>query len=636
MPNPRNFGNRIPHVTAGSSVSAGNTSASTRALEQRTNYLREVLEAIEAGSLLVRRDQRVAVEVQEGDAVFWNVTTQQYEQALAAVTNDADTGLFSTLPSADCLGLCMIKDNPRAATIAMMGMVKFPAAVLSNMIDGTPVPGRYYLSAADPGKLVKQRPPISVAIAFVLGPITDCESDVWVQINPQMRDFLEDHIHYQVELVAAPAGTHVPPSVGDDHEITDADAELQGWLPADHAVFNGKAPTGAVFGYNLSAHPALKANWPPIPVSSAVLEMHQRPVSDIVSQFEGYSRVPATYVTMDNYGIWWMTRCYNQVPWDTLLDTETPVNGSMSSVALATCPEDPPTALLLSFVKMTFTTDKTVVTSLQPAADEPIRFVNCDGSDATTGQLFAKLDVQSLVDPALVQGGLVLKEVVDSKLHFRQGWVTEGLYAGSDEVILNGTTQRLLNPSLPEGVSNPRLHQGIIRLDVQRDTSEREIHPQVVRLADVIEREYKGITCLAFQPGRTSAMRMRYNVPINGLPTNPQFLIRAVLFGRAAGPMSAMTMTYYRIPRPVAGTPSTIGEGDTAITFDIVTPSDNYDGLGTNLPADRAIEVSSAAFDISPGDTIFVELKRLATATPLFQAEVAVIRAGGIIVPGSV
>lgn len=635
MTDRRNFSSRVPHVQPGSAVSAGNTSAATRSLELRTNYLREIVDAIEAGSLLVRRDQPVDPAVQEGNAVYWNATTKQYERALAGVENDPDSGVFVPLASTDCLGICMVKTNPVTGTIAAVGMVKLPQAALESMIDGDVTPGRYYLSSANPGKLVLQRPPVTVAIAFVLGPANDCETDSWVCINPQMRDFLEDHIHYQFSLVAHPAGTHVPPVPGEQHTITAPDADAQGWLPADHASFNDAAPTGAKFGYNLAAHSELNRVWPPIPVSAAVLEMYQRDLTGVLTSFTGLGRVQSTYVQIDSRGIWWMTDCYNQVPWDTTLDTTTEAEMSLSSASsVEQCPTDPQTELLLSFLKMTFATDKTVVTSLKPDTDQPIEFVNCDGVAATTGDLSARLVVQAMLDTPLVRGGIVFKDIADSSLKFKRGWVAEALVAGSDTVTLSSTHNEPLDPDLPVSESNPLIHQGIVYVDVQLDSSERELNPQVIKLGDVMEREYKKVTYLGFPTGRDSAIRMRFNVPSNGLPTNPKLLIRGLIFGRAAGPFSAMDMSYYRAVRPTDGVPTTVSDGDTTITFDVVTPSDDYDGAGTNLPVDKAIEVESDQFTIAAGDTVFVTLSRGKNASPLFQADIGVIRISGVIVPG--
>ncbi len=634
----RNFASRVPHVQPGSAVSAGNTSAATRALEQRTNYLREVMDAIEAGMLLVRRDQPLSVDVAEGDAVYWNTTNKRYEQALAAVANDPVTSVFVPLPSADCLGICMIKDNSTTGTIATVGMVKLSQSVMESMIDGDVTPGRYFLSAANPGKLVSQRPAVTASIAYVLGPVDDCETDSWVFINPQLKDFLENHIHYQFQLTPLPAGTHVPPVPGEHHEITSPDADARGWLPADHASFNDGAPAGAKFGYNLAAHSELNRLWPPLPETAAILEMFQPHLEGSETKFAGLERVQAVYVKIDKRGIWWMTSCYNQVPWNTTLDTTTSVSSSMSSEsvseAVEVCPLDPPIELILSFLKMTFATDKTVVTSLQPETGQPIEFVNCDGTTARTGDLFARLQVLAMLDPTLIRGGLVFKNIVDSSLKFQRGYVAEALYAGSAEVVLNGSHQELLDPERPAGDDNPMLHQGLVLVDVQVDTSERELSPQIIKLGDVLEREYKQVTYLGFPNGRDSGIRLRFNVPPSGLPTLPKLAIRGLIFGRAVGPFSEMTMSYYRIARPTAGVPTAITEGDTTITFDVVTPTDDYDGAGTNLPVDKAIEVESDQFTVAPGDTVFVTLFRSQSATPLFQADIGVIRIGGIIVPG--
>ncbi len=637
MTGSRNFASRVPHVQPGSAVSAGNTSNATRALEQRTNYLREIVDATTAGRLLVHSAQALSPDVAIGDAVYWDTDNQRFDRALAGVQNDSVTGVFTTLPSSECLGICITKSNATTGDIATVGMVQLTATVLNAMIDGTVLSGQYFLSPSHPGKLVQQQPAVSVAVAFVLGPIDACDDTAWVFINPQVKDFLENHIHYQISLAATPAGTHVPPTTGEPHEITSPDAELRGWLPADHASFNGTAPTGAKFGYNLAAHTELAQLWPPIPTSAAVLEMYQPSLETVEAKFAGLSRVQETYVKLDSRGIWWMTACYNQVPWPTTLDTTSSENTSLSSESVSaaeTCPKDPAMELLLSFLKMTFLNDKTVVTSLQPATDEPIEFVNCNGDVANTGELFAQLNVTAMLDSTLIRGGTVFKEIADSSLKFKRGWVAEALYAGSAEVTLTGSHQELLDPDEDESLENPMLHQGIVRITVQRDPSERELNPQIVKLGDALEREYKKVTYIGFPYNRNSAIRLQLNIPPTGLPTTPKLLIRTLIFGRAAGPFAAMTMSYYRIQRPVDGTPVTITEGDTALTFDVVTPTDDYDGGGTNLPVDNAIEVESSEFTIAAGDTIFVTLARSKDATPLFQADVGIIRINALIISG--
>lgn len=627
------FSSQVRHVQPGSAVSAGNTSAATRDLESRTNYLKEVVDHAEAGHVLVRYDQPLHPSVQVGDCVYWDPDELAFCQALAGVALDDESGTFAPTRASDCLGMCVSKNGDTSGHIASLGMIRLTADELDYVTRGDSNPGRYYLSAAHPGKLVRQRPPVTVAVAHVIGHLNDCDSDVWVFLYPQMRDFLEDHIHFQYHLVPRPAGSHVPPAPGDPHVITSPDADAQGWLPADHASFGGHAPAGAVFGYNLSAHPELANNWPPIPVSAAILEILQ-PATPATDQVEGLQRVPAAYVTMNQYGIWWMTDCYNQVPWPSDLDTTQPEDSSGSSAAMV-CPVEAPFSLILSYIKMTFATDRTVVTSLRPADGSPLKFTDDEGQIAATGDLYADLNLQLLVDPLNTRGGQVLKTITSNRLTFGRGWVAEGLIAGSDDVILSGSHQELLDPDSPAGPTNPTIHQGLITVDVQIDPIEREVPPQIVKLEDALESEYSGIPYIGFPQGRTSSVRIRFNVPPAGLPHNPRMKLRGVFFGRAAGPFPAVTASYYRMIRPTDGTPTPITSGDTGLTFDVVTPSDDYDGAGTDLPPYSAIEVESSEFTVTAGDTIFVTLSRAVNASPLYTAELGLIRIGGIVYSGS-
>lgn len=640
----RNFASRVNHVQPSSPVSASNTSQATRDLEKRTNYLSEIIAAVEAGQLLTMENQPVSSDVTEGTAVYWDSDNKQYAPAIAAAVNNPDTSSYVQAASAECLGICASKSNSTTGTIALMGILQITPAIVTQLFGAGATPGQYYLSAVEAGKLVLQKPPVTVAVAYLLGPADACEENSWMIIHPQVRDFLEDHIHYQINLVPSPAGTHIPPLTSEPHEITDPDDTLPGWLPADHASFNGTAPTGAKFGYNIAAHSALSQVWPPLPITAAVLEMFQPTLSGAPEKFEGLERVPASMVQFDKNGIWWMTACYNQVPWPTTLDTTTSASSSSSSVsasvssssaAAEVCPNESDMRLILSFLKMTFATDKTVVTSLQPATGEPLAFVDSDGTTAATGDLFAKLNVEALVNTTPVRGSLALKEVVDSQLTFNRGYVAEGLIAGSEDVILSGTHQELLDPTVAASSENPMLHQGIVTVNVQLDPTERELNPQVIKLGDALERTHKQTTYIGFPSGRNSAIRMRYNVPPSGLPTTPKLKIRTLVFGRAVGPLSAMTMSYYRITRPTAGSPFSLTEGDTSLTFDVVTPSDDYDGLGTDLPVDSIIEVESSEFTIAAGDTVFVTLSRASDAVPAFDADIGLVRVGGIIVAGA-
>lgn len=618
-----NFPNGVRHVQRNEAVSASVTSRPTKDLEKRTNYLREAVVAIEEGRLLVWKGQRVALAVQEGQPVYWDAANQCYDQALAAVTTDAVSGTLVPRPSCDCTGLCLRKTSATTADIAVAGVAHFTD--LTPMVAEHPAtPGRYYLSAADPGKLTLQKPPVTIPVCVIFGPTDACDENSWVYIMPQLKDFQENHVHYRFDLYCRPAGTHAPPVPGQDHVITDADPTEKGWLPADDPSFGGRAPTGAKFGYNLARHQELARVWPPIPLQSAVLFW------DKGHQHLGASEVPSQgnrrLVTFDHHGIWWMSDCYGDVPWPTNYDNtgQQLLPASVSSETLLDvehCPRHEDMRVIISFLHMLFMTDRTVVTSLQPGTGQPIRFVNCDGKEANTGDLWAFLDLMATIDPGEYAGGRAFKRLVGTGLRFGLGWMAEGLVAGSEYVQLSSDHQRLLDPDEPASETNPTVHQGIITVDVNPDPAEREVPPQIVRLGDAMERLHKNVPYIGLPQQRDSGVRLRLNVPCAGLPENPQMKIRVMLFGRGDGELPPLVMTKQQLARPVT-TPTPLVEGD--------DPALTFDTEGVAVTTDAAIEIESSDFDVVAGDTVLVSIER-AAGSGYNEAEVGIIRIAGII-----
>ena len=626
----RNFPSRVRHIQAGEPVSAGVAGRPDKQMEQRTNYLKEVIDQIEAGRALILRDQAVAPEVLEGQPVYWNADNDRYEQALAAVEN-TDVGVFAPTESSECIGMVLTKKVGNIADIVLWGIVAFPSLANTIATDTVQI-GRYYLSQTQAGQLTYQRPPVTVPVCYVLGPKDACDTNIWVFVQPMPRNFLEDHIHYQFELTALPAGDHVPPAVGESHVITNADVTRTGWLPADDPSFNGQAPVGAKFGYNLAAHEGLNRVFPPIPVTAAVLEMYRpSPTEDVPPAFYGLQRVPSEFVRIDKNGIWWMSACYNEVPWPVDLNTTLSSSSvSVSSVSVSslsseaeTCPAPRTMRLIFSFIKMTFLTDRAVVTSLQPDDGQPFQFVNCDGVTANTGDLYARL-VWSLLVEDDYAGGQVLKGITETN-RFKRGWVAEGLIAGSEAVLLSSTHSRLSDPNAAAGPGNPVVHQGLVTVDVQLDPTECELVPQLVVLGDALERVYKGITYLGFPNGRASGIRAKFVIPAAGLSNNPKLKIRVQLFGRGAGTLTDMDASYYVSARPTVGVPTPITAGDTVLP------------LATNVAvvADAIHEIESDQINIAAGDTIFVSLERAANGSPTYDYEIGLVRIGAILVAGS-
>ena len=229
-----------------------------------------------------------------------------------------------------------------------------------------------------------------------------------VFVNPQWED-LTGHTHFKFELQCIPAGDHVSPS-GGRHVITNADTEIEGWLPADHAIFEGNAPAGAVFGYNLSANGSLNNVWPPIPVNNADVQWDKGLDVD-----QGYHSIPLGeqgLVVLNRDGIWWMSDCYGDVPWPK--DLNTSFSDSLSD-SLNECPRDLSMRMLLWFVRSNFMTDGTVVTSLA-TNDERIS-ITCQSDPtkaADAGALLIALNLSLTAEGDTTEGYLAFKEFNDA------------------------------------------------------------------------------------------------------------------------------------------------------------------------------------------------------------------------------
>ena len=435
-------------------------------------------------------------------------------------------------------------------------------------------------------------------------------------VMPHVRDFLDDHTHYRFDLTCRPAGTHVPPSVGGTHTITSPNVNLPGWLPASHSTFNGKAPSGALFGYNLSQHLALSRVWPPLPVQSVAV------LWDKGIEHLGATEVPlgrTGLVTCDINGIWWMSNCYGDVPWPANYTT---VPIEVTNPPVAECPREEGMRVAVVYLRTLLGNDRRVVTKLEPGPDSPITVTNCDGLPATTGDLELNLNLQ--VDPTEIQGGQAFKAVLNGR-KLQKGWLAEGFIAHNQpQVVITSSRTRALTTTEKDLLELPLTdaviaHQGLINFDFDNQFADREISPQIIRLSDTVERLYMDIPYLGFPAGQASLLRIRLNVPSGNLGSNLQMKIRVRYFGRGtvAQSMPALYMTYRRLVQPAAlGTPLIFS--DTSLTFNSVVA----------LPADTVIERDSSNFDIAEGDVVLVTLGRAAGDV---YPEVGVLRVSGII-----
>ncbi len=622
-----NWSHNINHVNPGEPVKASVVGRPDRALEARTGYLKDRLDAAELGRALFDVDATISPDVVAGMPVFWNHQTQRYEKALAAVTSDPTTGALVVQASADCIGMLYNKKSSTLGDVVLRGIVKLSA--ISNAVDGPIAPGRYYLSTAEAGKITQQRPPVTVSVCCVQGAKDNCADDPWVVVMPQLRDFLEDHIHYRFELETTAAGTAV--LADGRYTITNPNSAAKGWLPANHAIFNGKAPAGAVFGYNFNADIAVSRTWPPVPLQAVAM------LWDKGAELLGATEIPLGskgLAICDANGIWWMSNCVGDVPWVRDLTATSSSSSSSSSSSLSVeCPREERMRVVVVYLRMLFGNDRSVVTSLEPAPGSPITVVNCDGLPARTGDLELDLDLNLAVIPPDVTGARVLKRI-ENGYQFRPGWVTEGLVSGSAPIVLSSVKD---DSSYVRSLTNAEktalgfstadtvtAHQGLVKITFDDTLAEREIAPQIIRLADVVERLYLDIPYLGFPAGQDSLIRVRFPVVSSGLGNALQMRIRAQMFGRTTGTFPDLEVSYRLLSRP--------GVSGAVLPVADVTPNLIFDSA-VNVNADTAIEINSAPFAVSEGDTVLVTIRRplIDGNADAYLSEIGLLRLSGVV-----
>lgn len=645
-----NWLHNIQHVKPGEPVQAGIVSRPDRALQDRTDYLRQRLDAAELGRAVFDNDATVAPDVLPGQPVFWNYATRQYEKALAAVEVDAESQAYVVRPSSECVGLCFKKKSETLADIVLYGVVDLPE--LENGIYGPPnpgqprppiQPGRYYLSAAEPGKIVKQRPGVTVNVCYVQGSTDECRPVPRVVVMPNTRELVDEHTHYRFDLYAKTAGTNTVYEDEDGkerHRVDSADEELEGWLPASHAIFNNKAPDGALFGYNLSQHNALKNVWPPVPIQAVSV------LWDKGRDYVGATDVPMGangLVVCDLNGIWWMSDCYGDVPWPADYTNGPSIPPSEET---AECPRDEVMRVSIVFIRMLVGNDRSVVTSLSPGDDSPVVIESCaTGEPATTGHpgtgdLRLNLDLKYAspndvreAGDGIEEEGLIVTGKTASGRRLQRGFVPAGIIAHNlPQLTVESTAPpRYLTTTEKEefGIATSevvQLHRGLVKLNFEA-LADREIPPQIVRLNDTVERLFMDIPYLGFPEGQASSMRIRLNVPDMNLGVPVQMIIRAQLFGKgsAVQPMPALFMSYRKLSKP-GTTPST------ALALPTSENESTDDSLVFNtalaVAPNRAIICDSSPFSVSPGDTVLVTVeRRLGDTYP----EVGLLRIAGML-----
>lgn len=599
-------------IQSGEAVTAGNANRAPRTLDENVRYVYELLQAANIGETVFSRQQTVLSTALVGQPVYYRASTQQWEPGLAAASTDGDTGALVASESAHIWGIIYEKHNSTLADILLFGVVdNFD---LTNALAGAAVEaGQYYLSAVTAGTITKQNPAVTV-------PVLKTDGNGKVFVNPQWEQ-LGSHIHFKFELQCVPAGEHADPGVGNRHTITSPDTAVEGWLPAGNAIFNGNAPTGAKFGYNISANPSLQNAFPPLPVDNAAIDWDKGEDAD-----QGYHGIPIGeqgLVQIDKNGIWWMSDCYGDVPWPAALDT---ASSESISEGFNECPRDLTMRMILWFAKLNFNTDMTSVTSL--TTDDARIAITClsdPDKPSTLGDLLIRLNLSLTAAGDDTEGFLAFKEFDENTGIFSRGPVAEGMYTDDSSVTLSGST----TTTRSVGGNDKTVHHGLVAVSLDSSVN-RDLQAGLVRLLGVTEEYYQDVMYLEFPEGEDTEVRFVFRVPSTLELASPKAKLRVRMFGRAAGTLPDLTVTARRITEP-----GSLGDGG-ATALPTVDSAVTISTGGTIASPNEYYDIESNLLNVAPGDDYLFTISRTdGSVDDGYSAALGLLRQALLIVPGS-
>lgn len=586
----------IQQVMSGQPVSAGSINAPVDQLQQNIMYIYQLLNAAGLGSQVIIPEAQVSSICVVGTPVYFNAARGQYEPAVVSTSIDS-SGSLVIGDSTQVWGVILSKASPTMAEILLYGYapLNFTAAVIAGE---TVAAGTWYLSSLTAGKLTQNRPVAAV-------PVLKCDGQGHVFVCPRVEDFINGHRHLRFKLKARPAGDTTNPGIGNNHVITSPNPDIEGWLPAGHSMFDGKAPTGAVFGYTLWNNVPLQRSWPPLPPDNAILYRNGVPVPQDASGL----------VIMDQNGIWWTSDCYDSVPWDPTLGTSDSIAFSDS---FGECPYKYEWTLELFMIQQLFLQDQTVVTSCTTRDNRLI--ITCNGNPdlpAVTGALEFRLDLSYLQDDVDPGGWMAIKQWDQANGIFHRGPVATGIYAGSSNILLSSDfqTYEQLSP-LPAPLT--RVHHGRVKI-IFASHLDQELTTDLIKVGQATEQYFQNVMYLGMAAGKQQGVRGRFVIPDTLSFNDPVMQLRLRLLGRAAGTLPQLTVTGCRIPSSLAS-PTLLPSGDSAI--DIVT-------VATLTVANQYIDVVSDVISVAAGDDFLFTVLRLSTDS--YTSEVGILRITAIL-----
>jgi len=291
-------------VSDGEPVNATVTNRLPRTNQGNTAYLHELLKRVRDTSGEFLYDVPVAADVVPGDFVYYDGTSRVFAKGLAQ-SSIRDGKPIESDSSAVWGVVTDVRNNE--AVLCTNGLCMFRTEMAAYF--EYPEPGVRFLSDRFSGEPTIERHWPEKCLGYLVGVKSDGEIQFFIKSSLAIDQRL--HRHKTVELTAAPAGTCEKDR---PQNIFQVRTDLPGWIPADHTVFAGKIPTGALYGYN-----PLVLNkgcmWPLRFAVHAGLRW-QRHIAETDDPL--LASVPPEFYLIDETTIWWMSDVY--LPWNSRVD----------------------------------------------------------------------------------------------------------------------------------------------------------------------------------------------------------------------------------------------------------------------------------------------------------------------------
>ena len=486
----------LPELINGIPVSAETLQPILEALYANDLFLKSVLDYFDMPSALMR-----CVEVNPaalvGQPVYYSGDTERFELARYASTTSGSGQIFLD-ETAEVWGIIREKPTADTALILICGMSTID---LTQSIETLPASGKYYLDDVA-GKL-SPTPPDDVAPVYVLSATADGN----VLFRPWSGEYAGLVLQWKHELFPVAAGT--PATANGEVTIGSPNSSLPGWLPANNAVFNGNAPAGAVYGYNIAADEVLSAKWPPRFLNTVHLDF-DRGIDPTI----GGTSVPLGedgLAIVDEHGIWWMNACDVDTPFDPL---------QFAGTDIGDCPRQSPKKLTMYAARPAGIAAGDNLTMSLRSQHPSLRVVRRDtASLATSGDLDLLLDVGQLITSQTTDTfGYAVKRADDNRL--TRGPVVTAIRSGSPQIAITGSNTY--------GAGDQFKHGELTIATTGVATP--ELHPLSTALIRAEEEVVYGTLGIGLPTVRSSSFRSKFVVP-DGIGGNAVVSFRVWIMG---------------------------------------------------------------------------------------------------------